>query len=67
MGETRGLIWFTWSVWFNQTNETNQINKRDQPVLAHHAPRSVAYGKNVSRHAGVGRVRRSTFQYSARN
>jgi hypothetical protein len=43
----RGLIWFIWSVLFiwlvscNQTNKTDQINKRDQPVLAFHAPPSV--------------------------
>jgi hypothetical protein len=39
------LIWFVWSIWFiwfNQTNEADQINKRDQPVLALHAPQSVA-------------------------
>ncbi|MEO5630834.1 MAG: hypothetical protein ABIQ24_08545 [Nitrospiraceae bacterium] len=36
------MIWFIWSVWFNQTNETDQINKRDQPILVLHAPRSLA-------------------------
>ena len=41
------LIWFIWSVLFicllscNQTNNTDQINKRDQPLLALHAPPSV--------------------------
>lgn len=33
------LIWFIWSVSFNQSN---QINKRNQPVLALHAPRFLA-------------------------
>jgi hypothetical protein len=40
--DARELIWFIWSVWFKQTNETDQINKRNQPVLALHAQRSVA-------------------------
>jgi len=36
------LIWFIWLVSFNQTNQTDQINKRNQPVLALHTPRSLA-------------------------
>jgi hypothetical protein len=45
------LIWFICFicfirlVWFNQINKTNQTNETDQsnqPVLALHAPRSVA-------------------------
>jgi hypothetical protein len=36
------FIWSIWSVWFNQTNKTDQINKRNQPILALHAPQSVA-------------------------
>ena len=43
----RGLIWFIWSVrfiWlvsFNQTHQKDQINKRDPPVFALRAPRSL--------------------------
>jgi hypothetical protein len=37
--DERGLIWFIWLVSFSQTD---QINKRDQPVLALHAPRPLA-------------------------
>ena len=37
--DERGLIWFIWLVSFSQID---QINKRDQPVLALHAARSVA-------------------------
>jgi hypothetical protein len=37
-----GLIWSIWSVSFVWLNQTDQINKRDQPVLALHAPWSVA-------------------------
>ncbi len=46
-GRRGRLVWFIWSVLFiwlvscNQTNKTDQINKRDQPVLAFHAPPSV--------------------------
>ena len=52
--ERDGLIWFIWFVlfiwflwfirlvWFNQINETNQTNQNNQPVLALHAPRSMA-------------------------
>ena len=48
------MIWsvlFIWLVSFNQTNQTNQtdqINKRDQPVLAFHAPRSLALADFLS-------------------
>jgi hypothetical protein len=37
------VIWsvlFIWLVSYNQTNKINQMNKRDQPVLAFHAPLS---------------------------
>jgi len=28
-------------IWFNQINETNQMNKKNNPFLALHVPRSV--------------------------
>jgi hypothetical protein len=45
------LIWFIWSVlfiWLISFNQTNQINKRNQPVLALHAPRSLALADFLS-------------------
>jgi hypothetical protein len=36
------FIWFLWLVRFNQIDETNQTNQSNQPVLAFHAPPSVA-------------------------
>jgi hypothetical protein len=39
---------FIWLVSFNQTNQTDQINKRDQPVLAPHAPWLMAQPELIS-------------------
>jgi hypothetical protein len=45
------LIWFIWSVlfiWLVSFNQTDQLNKRDQPVLAFHASRSLALADFLS-------------------